>query len=778
VNAGVEMHLSAAVLAVAVVLSLCTPSWSAVPGLPVPPNVFGPNNGGHFRFGTVSWVKLQHQPPIIRFTVEAAFRRSFTSTNFKGSGEDGLLVVGDHFKPSGLETIMFDFGDGAMLMPMMFEVQAYSLSEDWVQGISIFEHTYARFSSTTPFQYIGTFKGCCRVSELKVNADTSWSLSSIMNVRDDVSSPRLTVLPVQTVIKKQRPSSEDPAFYIPASDDTQRDHPHPRLKTFEVMGNIGHAPSIIGTAGKPTNLPQMSVHPETGRISLATGAIYSSDAVANYKKCVPGSREPSCRADYNPSTQKSTMNMTNLQPGLYNLVVQLMQGNSSSPVEVMISLVEENYAMAIPLEMPRLSSPTAPDLFYPHLSYARHVSYLGFPMTPFHLSGSTNLQAMQVGFTVGRMPSGARISTIAGGTSAYGFSCVNGTHWCKQSPLTSCNGTSTLGCTCQEPDTEKACRGPHNSMTACRGGGTCQSCWHRGTCPTSTGVIAVEWVPTSGQMGTHMFCFDVTAQRPQEYCSDANEHGCRALSSPSQCVNIDVFKDPAPHIFSSYEQHLDPYAHSQFAYIGRTLTFEVYATDDNCKDTPAITMGPMPPGATLSTQTRTSSQTPKSLVSFFGVNDTSYVECHTEVRTFSWVIPHTYGGYTGRHCFHATDECGEDDHCSGELDTTTLCIDFQVAKCRYAVSLEQSIAEVASIFGTDWIQVFNLNDLASPDYMLFKNQVLNVGHRYIVGVGDTVLKIARRFGLSPRIFISFKSKQLCVCGDELCPLCFRFSIRR
>jgi hypothetical protein len=29
----------------------------------------------------------------------------------------------------------------------------------------------------------------------------------------------------------------------------------------------------------------------------------------------------------------------------------------------------------------------------------------------------------------------------------------------------------------------------------------------------------------------------------------------------------------------------------------------------------------------------------------------------------------------------------------------------QVAKCRYAVSLEQTIAEVASIFGTDWIQV-------------------------------------------------------------------------
>jgi hypothetical protein len=43
--------------------------------------------------------------------------------------------------------------------------------------------------------------------------------------------------------------------------------------------------------------------------------------------------------------------------------------------------------------------------------------------------------------------------------------------------------------------------------------------------------------------------------------------------------------------------------------------------------------------------------------------------------------------------------------CSGELDTVELCLDFVVASCQYAVSREQSIAEVAAIFGTDWIQV-------------------------------------------------------------------------
>ncbi len=38
---------------------------------------------------------------------------------------------------------------------------------------------------------------------------------------------------------------------------------------------------------------------------------------------------------------------------------------------------------------------------------------------------------------------------------------------------------------------------------------------------------------------------------------------------------------------------------------------------------------------------------------------------------------------------------------------------------RYAVNLEQSIVEIAAIFGTDWIQIWNMNDAKSPDYRKF-----------------------------------------------------------
>ena len=163
----------------------------------------------------------------------------------------------------------------------------------------------------------------------------------------------------------------------------------------------------------------------------------------------------------------------------------------------------------------------------------------------------------------------------------------------------------------------------------------------------------------------------------------------------------------------------------------------------------------------------------------------------------------SYGGYSGRHCFFSTDSCGVDDDCSGRLDTVETCVNFTVAKCKYAVNLEQSIAEVASLFGTDWIQLFNMNDAKSPDYILFANQacpwprvtltrtqfclpstvayahtlkphhmmfpnirqptssmmmpsslsdprlaaqVLNIGHMYTVTTGDSLSNIARRFG--------------------------------
>eukprot|EP00286_Rhodomonas_abbreviata_P002149 CAMPEP_0181344680 /NCGR_PEP_ID=MMETSP1101-20121128/32315_1 /TAXON_ID=46948 /ORGANISM="Rhodomonas abbreviata, Strain Caron Lab Isolate" /LENGTH=224 /DNA_ID=CAMNT_0023456525 /DNA_START=676 /DNA_END=1347 /DNA_ORIENTATION=+ len=224
---------------------------------------------------------------------------------------------------------------------MTFTVHSYSIAEDWVQAICSFEHEYSRLTSTTPFKYKATFKGCCRLSDLEVNADTSWSLSTVLNVRDDDHSPRLTVLPLQTLVKKQRPGDAEPSLYLPADDN--------------VFGD-----------------PATSAAP-----------------LLKTNKCNPADARPACAG-----TLPSSGSVAPLAPGLYNAVVQLKQGNSTAPVEVMIRVVEEDVANGRIL--PVLSS-APPSLFYPSYSHRHHVAYLGFPVRPFQVTAATALQGVHLG---------------------------------------------------------------------------------------------------------------------------------------------------------------------------------------------------------------------------------------------------------------------------------------------------------------------------------------------------------------------------------------------
>lgn len=108
------------------------------------------------------------------------------------------------------------------------------------------------------------------------------------------------------------------------------------------------------------------------------------------------------------------------------------------------------------------------------------------------------------------------------------------------------------------------------------------------------------------------------------------------------------------------------------AYIGRPLAFTVYANDTNCKDVPLISMGDMPPGASMDEPLENFSMVPGTETSFSGMSSTTSRQCAVTSRRFVWTIPLSYGGYTGRHCFFATDSCGVDPDCSGRLDTVQV----------------------------------------------------------------------------------------------------------
>lgn len=59
------------------------------------------------------------------------------------------------------------------------------------------------------------------------------------------------------------------------------------------------------------------------------------------------------------------------------------------------------------------------------------------------------------------------------------------------------------------------------------------------------------------------------------------------------------------------------------------------------------------------------------------------------------------------------------------------------------------LQEIASLYSSSWLDLFALNpSLKSPDVAIPPDYLVNVGHLYSVVPGDTLHKIAGRFGSS------------------------------
>ena len=116
------------------------------------------------------------------------------------------------------------------------------------------------------------------------------------------------------------------------------------------------------------------------------------------------------------------------------------------------------------------------------------------------------------------------------------------------------------------------------------------------------------------------------------------------------------------------------------------------------------------------------------------------------VRTMEWLAPPNYGGNVTEICFSASD-IGGGCHAAGRVDVTVKCVTFKVLKCKYSVGGEHQIAEVARLFGTDWLQIWKQNPgIVHPDYILFSGQALDVGRLYTVAASDSLYAISKRFG--------------------------------
>jgi len=258
-------------------------------------------------------------------------------------------------------------------------------------------------------------------------------------------------------------------------------------------------------------------------------------------------------------------------------------------------------------------------------------------------------------------------------------------------------------------------------------------------------VQTFTWVPCNDQQGFHIVCFEAVDQ-----------HG---VASTQRCVHIQVMSDPAPFFLSS-----GPAADNYIGTVGDELRINAHCDDNNCKDHVEIDSdfahpacrpegSEWPLGAELAEQKPLEGEA-------IGV-------CNAQQRMFSWTPRWDQGGWNGDICFKCTDQAGGCEGV-GEAVSTGKCVHVSIQRCRYMVQYEQQIQEIAAIYSTDWITLWQLNrNIEHPDYLLYSHydsgenkEALYTGHVYKVNLRDNLYDIAARFGTT-EAFLHYMNADLC-----------------
>jgi len=81
--------------------------------------------------------------------------------------------------------------------------------------------------------------------------------------------------------------------------------------------------------------------------------------------------------------------------------------------------------------------------------------------------------------------------------------------------------------------------------------------------------------------------------------------------------------------------------------------------------------------------------------------------------------------------------------------TDVRCVTFKMMRCRYCATEGQSLQHIAAYWwGADWIQIWGANSFIRNPNRMRPNELLTLGPTYIVKRGDTLQRLADRFGLS------------------------------
>mmetsp|Transcript_72059 Transcript_72059/g.150557 ORF Transcript_72059/g.150557 Transcript_72059/m.150557 type:complete len:612 (+) Transcript_72059:157-1992(+) len=139
---------------------------------------------------------------------------------------------------------------------------------------------------------------------------------------------------------------------------------------------------------------------------------------------------------------------------------------------------------------------------------------------------------------------------------------------------------------------------------------------------------------------------------------------------------------------------------------------------------------------------------------------------NTAHRVLKWLPLQTAGGGSYELCFITSDTPGVTyESCRLGARTASQCYAVRVLACRYAVRPQESMSDVAARFNTDWVQLWALNpDITSPDSQLgyrpdlhARGAVVNTGHLYTAGSGDSVAAVAYKFGMTVKYLVNLNA---------------------
>ena len=176
----------------------------------------GAQGGGMFRFGHVSWEAEGNE---VMFTIETAFRKSISKPEWQNA------KVGDELVLIGKEPPQFLYGDSQFASTLKMGVTAISQTQDWIMGVVKLKHVYAT-PNNQQRPWRAQYVGCCRVSDLKNNAELGFEITAEVDLTTARSSPRAATLPIISVplqAENALGGLQNPSAYIPSRSGSDVD---------------------------------------------------------------------------------------------------------------------------------------------------------------------------------------------------------------------------------------------------------------------------------------------------------------------------------------------------------------------------------------------------------------------------------------------------------------------------------------------------------------------------------------------------------------------------